>query len=100
MHGTATVSVLRASRTAGRTIHLVEGMGTMLGTMANEKKKVDPRHSKRLLALQEKFGLTDEQMADKFGVEFRTYISWKYKERNPSKSALVLLGMFEQQAKK
>ena len=67
----------------------------MLGTM----KEVDPRYSKRITALQESLGLDNETLAAKFGVGTRTFISWKYKERNPSKTAIRLLEMFEKQAK-
>jgi DNA-binding transcriptional regulator YiaG len=67
----------------------------MLDTM----KKVDPIHSERLKALQAKLDKSDEDMAEKFGVPVRTYVSWKYKERNPSKTALTLLGIFWKQAK-
>lgn len=60
---------------------------------------VNPEHSRRLKALQAKLDLTDEQMAEKFGVSARAYVSWKYRERNPSKAALTLLGIFEKRAK-
>jgi DNA-binding transcriptional regulator YiaG len=66
----------------------------MLDTM----KAVDPKWSERMTALQAKLGFTPKQMADKFGVEERTYLSWKYRERNPSKTAVKLLEMFEKKA--
>lgn len=61
--------------------------------------EVNAKHAERLKALQAKLDKTDAEMADKFGVSARAYISWKYRERNPSKSALKLLDLFEAKAK-
>lgn len=61
--------------------------------------EVNAQTAERLKTLQAKLDLTDEQMGEKFGVSTRAYISWKYRERNPSKSALKLLAIFEKQAK-
>jgi hypothetical protein len=66
----------------------------MLGTMEINEKTIE-----LLKSLQAKLDLDDERMAEKFGVKERTYISWKYRERNPSKSALVLLAMLCKQHK-
>jgi len=56
--------------------------------------EVNAKHSERLKALQAKLDKTDAQMGEMFGVSERAYVSWKYRERNPSKSALVLLDQF------
>lgn len=62
----------------------------MLDTM-----KVNPKHSERLKKLQSRLDATDAEMAKRFGIGVRTYLSWKYRERNPSKTALTLLRLFE-----
>ncbi len=62
-------------------------------------KPVDPKHAARIIAVQLAFGDTNDQLAERFGVGVRTLLSWKYKERNPSKTALKLLDQLAKKAK-
>lgn len=60
--------------------------------MAKKKPKpVDEKRAEKLAALQSALGLTNEQMAEQFGVGLRTYLSWKYRERNLSKPAVKIM---------
>jgi DNA-binding transcriptional regulator YiaG len=59
--------------------------------MPSTMKPVDPKWSKKFADAQAKLGLTNAEMAEKLGVGVRTYLSWKYRERNPSKTAVELL---------
>lgn len=68
--------------------------------MSATMKAVDPTHAARLKAAQEALALDNERMADKFGVGLRTFVSWKYGERNMSKPALKILEQLEAKAKK
>lgn len=60
--------------------------------MAKKKPEPEPRQTWAQLfaALQDRMGLDNEAMAEQFGVGERTYLSWKYGERNPSKTAIKL----------
>jgi len=62
-------------------------------TMARKKKPkpVSPKWAKSFTALQERLAASNDEMAEKFGVGVRTYLSWKYGERNPSPTGAKLL---------
>jgi DNA-binding transcriptional regulator YiaG len=61
--------------------------------MPHTMKPVDPKWAKKFAAAQKRLRLTNAEMAEKLGVGVRTYLSWKYRERNPSKTAVKLLGI-------
>ncbi len=64
-------------------------------TLRMAKKRASPWPA-RLKKLQDRLGYTNAQMADLIGVNLRSWVAWKYGERNPSKSAARLIGMAEQ----
>jgi len=68
-------------------------MATMAKRKPKAPKPVDPKWAGKFSALQTKLGLSPDEMAAKFGVATRTYLSWKYGERNPSPTVAALFDL-------
>jgi len=66
------------------------------------KKKKWPRGSLpfRLHKLQEAFGLSNPEMADKIGITYRTYCAWKWGESTPTSLGWRRVAELEAEAKR
>lgn len=57
-----------------------------------EEKKNNPWPN-RLKALQLRLGLSNHEMADRLGIAYRVWVSWKYGERQPQTGSITLINM-------
>lgn len=59
--------------------------------MAKKKRPAKTHWPATLKALQDKLGLTNQEMAERIGVNPRTYLAWKYDVHAPSPGWQVII---------
>ena len=50
---------------------------------------------KRLKALQQRLDLSNDEMASRLGIKARTWMAWKYGERQPQSGSITLIRHLE-----